>query len=1048
VVSDARTLTRTEANGASTVEQFDEWGNLVQRTRADGSIEILEREPRFSQVRRYVDPNGNITLWSHDSRGRLTALTEAADKPEARTTQYRYDEFGNLKDVTRLADRNTLESMWQYAYDQMGNVVRITDPVGRQLEFAYNPQGNVTRFTDARGNGWNLEYDAAGRLVSEQDPHGFNVQYVYDAAGNLVSVRDKRGNTTRFEYDARDRLVRSTDALGYHTSSSYDADGYLVEAIDELGHARYIVYDTLKRLTTLTDGAANELRFAYPASGATASPDPIRIVAPTIQAQLQYDARRRIVESVSQAGNDAQTLRITYDNNNNRIAVRGADGRETRYEYDGLDRVVRATDALGNAIFFDYDNRDNIIAVTDPRGHAWRFEYDKLNRLVSETRPLGQVLRYRYEKGRRPTEVINAKGQRTEYAYDALERVVTRNDFEGPTVSPSRVTNYRYDPNGNLETWSDGSYSASRDYDRRNRLVAETLDYGSFSLSYRYDYYANGLTRSITYPGGTSAVYRYTAAEQLEAIEIPGEGTISFTQFSWLAPTRVLLPGGTRLTADHDGRLRLTALEATAPSGALLFQLHQEWGKAGELLSRTLNGQTAEFRYDEEIRLIEEASNGTRNSYQLDSTGNRIAESGRIGDWEYDANNRLLRQGATRYEYDDDGNVTAIVSAAGTIRMFYDVAGRLIRTEDMSGRTLGRYEYDPLGRRISKRTGDSVTYFLHAHEGLLGEYDSLGAERVAYGWRPGSGPSTAPVFIKRGDRYFYYQNDHLGTPHGAIDRSGSPVWSARYTAFGDATVSPDSVLESNLRLPGQYFDSETGLHYNTLRYYDPRLGRYLQVDPIGLAAGPNLYLYARGDPLRFRDPWGLEIEAADITLQAAPCFRPALFGTQVHSLFSDHARQQGYLANTTFDALGNRLFGRYRPDAWSDGRDGRPVEVWELKPDSHRGLPQYQYAVDQLNVYICTIPPVGQPAFPGDPRALVPPDGRLGYVRHCGVDYEIKLHSDNGPTGLIFYSYDRVETKTLLDEIVDMLKQLGRRLGPAPGPYRPPPRRDDVLLSR
>jgi len=103
-----------------------------------------------------------------------------------------------------------------------------------------------------------------------------------------------------------------------------------------------------------------------------------------------------------------------------------------------------------------------------------------------------------------------------------------------------------------------------------------------------------------------------------------------------------------------------------------------------------------------------------------------------------------------------------------------------------------------------------------------------------------------------------YQNDHLGTPQKLTAVNGAVVWSAKYSSFGEADVDPSSTITNNLRFPGQYFDEETGLHYNYFRYYEPKVGRYLRRDPIGLLGGENLYLYVTNNPGSFSDPKGLQ----------------------------------------------------------------------------------------------------------------------------------------------------------------------------------------------
>src|SRR5262249_2920386 len=94
-------------------------------------------------------------------------------------------------------------------------------------------------------------------------------------------------------------------------------------------------------------------------------------------------------------------------------------------------------------------------------------------------------------------------------------------------------------------------------------------------------------------------------------------------------------------------------------------------------------------------------------------------------------------------------------------------------------------------------------------------------------------------------------------PLTMTDDAGNVVWRATYDAFGTARIDETSRVSLSLRLPGQYYDAETGLHYNLARYYDPRLGRYLQRDPLGCEGGSwNEYIYCGGDPLNRLDPTG------------------------------------------------------------------------------------------------------------------------------------------------------------------------------------------------
>jgi RHS repeat-associated protein len=109
---------------------------------------------------------------------------------------------------------------------------------------------------------------------------------------------------------------------------------------------------------------------------------------------------------------------------------------------------------------------------------------------------------------------------------------------------------------------------------------------------------------------------------------------------------------------------------------------------------------------------------------------------------------------------------------------------------------------------------------------------------------------------------YFISPDHLNTPRAVTDNNGNPVWTWASEPFGSMppnnNPSGAGAFTFNLRFPGQYFDQETGLHYNYYRDYDPSTDRYVQSDPIGLRGGINTYAYVDGDPVNLRDPLGLQ----------------------------------------------------------------------------------------------------------------------------------------------------------------------------------------------
>jgi RHS repeat-associated protein len=135
-------------------------------------------------------------------------------------------------------------------------------------------------------------------------------------------------------------------------------------------------------------------------------------------------------------------------------------------------------------------------------------------------------------------------------------------------------------------------------------------------------------------------------------------------------------------------------------------------------------------------------------------------------------------------------------------------------------------------------------------ERLLEETNASGVAQADYIYLNGR-----PVAVLSGSTLYYLHSDRLGTPQVATDSNQAVAWQASYDSFGQASVS--GTITQNLRLPGQYFDVQSGWNHNGFRDYAPQLGRYIEPDPIGLAGGINEYAYVGDDPIDWSDPFGL-----------------------------------------------------------------------------------------------------------------------------------------------------------------------------------------------
>ncbi|KAA0951251.1 type IV secretion protein Rhs, partial [Pseudomonas sp. ANT_H14] len=312
---------------------------------------------------------------------------------------------------------------------------------------------------------------------------------------------------------------------------------------------------------------------------------------------------------------------------------------------------------------------------------------------------------------------------------------------------------------------------------------------------------------------------------------------------------------------DDQGRLHAHALTQQEQRH---YRRQYDYDKRGNLtrILDTRKGQH-DYHYDPLGRLSRaNHSQDLQERFAHDPAGNLLMQD-RMGPGVIKGN-RLLMQGDRHYDYDAFGNL--LRERRGRAQQLvteyrYDCQHRLIAVTQSDGRQAS-YRYDPLGRRIRKTIDEKSTEFFWQGDTLIAEHSE--EQHRSYVYEPDSFRPLALLegFGPENVKPFHYQLDHLGTPQELTNPDGEIVWSAHYRAYGQIAKLDVNTVNNPLRFQGQYFDQESGLHYNRHRYYNPDNGRYLTPDPVKLAGGLNGYQYVP-NPTGWVDPLGLACAPTD-----------------------------------------------------------------------------------------------------------------------------------------------------------------------------------------
>lgn len=813
--------------------EYDGRGNLTKQTYADQTFETWTYDETFDFVLEHIDRAGRRTVNTLDERGNVIETVRYGDSSTGDVvTKFVYTDAGDGSIPRGMLERTSVavgDGRWavtSYTFgsshadpedpdsiENFGKVTSVSTFYADEFDDGVPTDAQVILYT----------YDHAGRVVriTEPDPDGEEgsqlaavTVYVYDDAGNVRSQINVIGELDDEENEETDDLV---------TSYGYDIRGNVVEAVDPIGRRVVSHYDSLNRLDRQTlvvgelDDEINDetddltTTFEYDARGnliRTVAPDPDGVgVGKAPETQYKYDALDRLTDQIQVVGQrdttangetDDLVTKYVYDAQSRVSVATDAMGVETKYYYDDLGRVLRVVVAAGTSeeavVRYEYEVNGDYTQI-DPLGNRTVYQLDGIGRLKSIVAPdpdgpgaltspttqfeydgLGRAIKVIDPLNRETSTAYNAQGQATSITLPDPDKIGATN---GPKAAP--VTRAEYDAAGRLTDSYDANDNRTHYvYDQLGRTIAVTRVVGAL------DGVGNTQTDDVT------TMYAYDVAGRVTDVTNPDPDAAGARVSTVVHYEYDLLDNMTSVTVAYG-----TSLAATT------VYTYDRLGRLTDVEDPT--GRKVHYTYDQLSRLTSQS----RVVGDVDSPTNGETDDS-IVRYEYDKAGRVLKtidplNRETRYTYDTLGRtietrqvVGAVDGSTGTqddlvTRAVYDVAGRLIGTIDVLGRTTMN-EYDRLGRLTASidALGNRTTYAYDAASRMVSVFE----------------PATTAGGSAVESRYEYDALDRLVSQTAAYGTAD-----AQQTKFGyDAVGNRISLTDAG--------DNVTTWHYDALNRAD------------------------------------------------------------------------------------------------------------------------------------------------------------------------------------------------------------------------------------
>ena len=883
---------------------YDQQGNLIQAFDENAHHRDYEYNSAH-QLTRYTDRTGRGQNIRYDSSlPNAKAIQEWADDGSFKTTLKWHPR------LRQVAVYDAYDVPTYYYFDLDGFTYRIRLADGREKWYSRDQYKRITREIDFNGRETQQEFNGLGQLIKIVQPNGGVIRFAYDEQGNLTETKDPEGHLWKKEYDAEGRVTKEINPLGHTNQYKYNAQGQVVEVIDAKGGSKKIQYNELGQMTSYTDCSGKSSTWEYDEEGSLTAEQP----ANNKVVQYLYSTQGRDKGQLqSIVYPDGLKEHFEHDEEGRLLKHIDTKGLVTEYQYNATGLLEQRIDANRHRIGYQWDKQGRIKKLINQNQAEYLFDYNQYGYLVREQAFDGEEKHYSYHDESGRLSEIRQPNILTHFDYYADGQIASKS-FTHLHTGKKQTEQFDYNLNSQLSRVSNEVSQIDFYRNALGQLVREHQHYKisglrplTAVLRYEYDELGN-LVKTIRPDGQEQANLSYGSGH-LYAIALNKQDMVSFQRDDLHRETTRLLANGL-IQTKHYNDVGLLSSQFIQPEQEtqdyLQYQAHRHYHyDQNYLLNQVEDSRLGKlnYQYDPIGRLITTQSAHKTESFSFDPAGNLIDPVSASSTAQI-KNNLVRSYQGKHYHYDAQGNVIETKQAGKTLKLTWDNQNRLIRS-DRNGQVTD-YGYDVFGRRLYKKTVDALTLF--GWDGDLMIWESRKSEQDSYTKHYLYEPNSFVPLLQAGYKGFiqlietpdyaeyqskpysvykdpvwrndtrknrveleqitFYHCDQVGTPQTMTNARGECVWEITQDTWGSTldikTVNPDNPFEqSNLRFQGQYYDQETGLHYNRYRYYESHSARYVSKDPIGLFGGLNNSSYVK-DPNQWVDPLGL---AADYQIK-------------------------------------------------------------------------------------------------------------------------------------------------------------------------------------